>query len=67
MNVDSGTATAVTVLWALAVVVGGIYAGIGPILWAVVGVVALVPAFFLARLRDREDPSLSQSIQRALL
>ena len=66
MNLDSSIATVATVVWALAIGAAGIYAGIGPILWAVAGVVALLPAFFLARLRDQEDPSISQSIQKAL-
>ena len=66
MNINSGTATAATVVWALALVGGGVFVGIGPILWAVVVVVAVLPAFLLARLRSREDPSISQSIQKAL-
>jgi hypothetical protein len=66
MNLNSGMATAATVVWALAIGAAGIYVGIGPILWAVAAVVALLPAFFLTRIRDREDPSISQSIQKAL-
>jgi hypothetical protein len=66
MNLNSSLATVATVVWALAIGAAGIAAGIGPILWAVAGVVALLPAFFLTRLRDREDPSISESIQKAL-
>jgi hypothetical protein len=66
MNLNSSIATVATVVWALAIGAAGILAGFGPILWAIAGVVALLPAFFLARLRDREDPSISQSIQKAL-
>ena len=36
---------------------------------AIIGIlaaIALLPAFFMARLRDREDPSIYESIQKAL-
>jgi len=53
-------------MWALAIGAGGVVLHAGVVLWAVLAVVALLPAFLLARLRDREDPSISQSIQKAL-
>ena len=66
MNVNSNLATAATVVWALVVAIGGVVVHGGLTLWAVTVVVALLPAFLLTRLRDREDPSISQTIQRAL-
>jgi len=66
MNLNSALATAATVAWALAIGAGGVLMHAGLVLWAVLAVAALLPAFLLARLRDREDPSISQSIQRAL-
>ena len=66
MNLNSSLATGATVMWALAIGAGGVILHAGVVLWAVLAVVALLPAFLLARLRDREDPSISQSIQKAL-
>jgi len=66
MNLNSNVATAATVAWALAIAVGGVALHGGLTIWAVTVVVALLPVFLLTSLRNREDPSISQSIQRVL-
>jgi hypothetical protein len=66
MTLNSKTATLGTVVWAAGIVATGVVTGFGPFAWAVAGAAALLPAYGLSRMRQRDDPSLSEQIQKAL-